>query len=133
MRFMKKKNRGKYIAPYGANIQLHEIETAKFLNRLGKDVEFLVPIYQKGARTPDIKMDGFFWEIKAPQSNGKHTIEHILRKALKQSKNIIIDLRRSKSSDKKNISQITRNFKLIKDVNRILIITKSNNLLDFKK
>ncbi|MDR1695736.1 MAG: hypothetical protein LBR69_03790 [Endomicrobium sp.] len=102
------------------------------LCRRGKSI-FCFAVYQKGARTPDVKMDDVFWEMKSPQSNGKHTIEHILRKALKQSKNIIIDLRRSKFSEKKGVSQITKNFKLIKDVNRILIITKSNNVLDLKK
>jgi len=68
-------------------------------------------------------MDDIFWEIKAPQSNGKHTIEHAFRKALKQSENIIFDLRRSKMLDSKCISQLTKHFKDMKKIKRLLIIT----------
>jgi len=124
---------GKTIIPFEYRPEPHELDTAKFFNKLGKDVEFLTPSRTKGMRNPDIKMNGVLWEIKAPQNNGKHTIEHIFRKALKQSKNIIFDLRRTQMSNDKSISQITRQFTLIKDVKRLLIISKSNKLLDLKK
>ncbi|MCL2335538.1 MAG: hypothetical protein FWC57_05680 [Endomicrobia bacterium] len=78
-------------------------------------------------------MDNIFWEIKSPQSDGKHTIEHAFRKALKQSENIIFDLRRSKMPDSKCISQLTKYFDDMKKIKRLLIITKSQKLLDFKK
>ncbi|MDR1941167.1 MAG: hypothetical protein LBQ47_02465 [Endomicrobium sp.] len=124
------KNFGKTIIPYDVSPEPHELETAKFFNKLGKDVTFIAPIYEKGAKTPDIKMDGLFWEIKAPKNKGKHTIEHAFRKALKQSKNIIFDLRRTKMPNDKCVSQITKQFALIRNVNRLLIITKDKRLID---
>ena len=133
---MKNKKPGKYIAPYGANIQPHEIETAKFLNKLGKDVEFLMPSYTKGVSSPDILMDGVIWEIKSPQGESKRTIDNNYRAAQKQAQNIIFDLRRIRIDETKAISQIKYAFEHRKRrIMRIIIITKSNihYFIDFRK
>jgi ABC-type uncharacterized transport system ATPase subunit len=124
---------GKTIIPCKYLPELHEIATAKFFNRLGKDVEFLTPVYIKGTKTPDIKMDGLLWEIKSPTGNSHRTIENNLRAALKQSTNIILDLRRIKLNERKAIDQINRAFKLSKKIGRLLIIKKNQNLLDIKR
>lgn len=71
----------------------HELDTAKFFSALGKDVVFLKPSSIPNTHTPDILMDGVEWEMKCPQGNGKRTIEENFRKAVKQSKYIIFDLR----------------------------------------
>ena len=127
------KTQGKIILSADVVLQEHEIKTANFFARRNKTVEFLPRRYDKGIKIPDIKMDGVLWEIKAPQSNGKHTIEHSFRKALKQSENIIFDLRRSKMDEFKCISQLTKHFKDMKKIKHLLIITKSDKLLDIKK
>ncbi|MDR2708505.1 MAG: hypothetical protein LBC07_00815 [Elusimicrobiota bacterium] len=124
---------GKITIPYGANPQDHEITTAKFLNKFGFDVEFLIPIDENCVKTADIKMNGLLWEIKSPKGDGKYTIEHILRKASKKSNNIIVDLRRTKMSDYRSLSQIEKFFKLIRNIKILWVITKSAELLDFKK
>lgn len=90
----------------GAEPEPHEIQTALFLRKLGKDVKFLAPANQDSVKTPDILMDGLKWEIKSPVSNASRTIEHAFRSALKQSDNVIFDLRRSKASDVANIGKI---------------------------
>ena len=123
---------GKIIIPFEYRPEAHEFKTAKFFNKLGKDVEFIAPNRSKGIKNPDIKMDGILWEIKAPKNGNKRTIENIFRKALKQSKNIIFDLRRAKMSDR-GVAEVTRQFKLVKHVNRLLIIAKPDKLLDLKK
>jgi len=51
---------GTTIIPFGAHPEQHEIEIAKILNKYGKNIEFLIPVEAKYARTPDIKMDGDF-------------------------------------------------------------------------
>jgi len=99
----------------------------------GYDVELLPPVQRKGARTPDIRMNGLDWEMKTPKSNGKYTIEHAFRSALKQSPNIIFDIRKSKMPQKKCIAEIERRFNDFRKVKRILIITKTKKLLDFSK
>ena len=78
-------------------------------------------------------MDGIYWEIKAPKNNGKHTIEHLFRKALKQSCNIIFDIRRSKMHANKCILQIEKQFKLSQKAKILLIIVDNCKFLDFKK
>ena len=107
---------GKTIIPFGAHPEDHEIEIAKILNKYGKNVEFLIPLDIKNTRTPDIKMDGLFWEIKSPKGSSSRTIENNLRCALRQSKNIIIDLRRIKIDETRAISQIKEKFVKIKKI-----------------
>jgi hypothetical protein len=124
---------GKITIPYGVTPQLHEIATAKFFNKLGKDVEFLVPVDKDHVKTPDIKMDGVLWEIKAPTGNSPRTIENTLREALTQSRNIILDLRRIKLNGDKAISQIKRNFELSRKIYRVIVIRKDKTILDIKR
>ncbi len=125
---------GKTIIPFGAHPEKHEIEIAKILNKYGKSVEFLVPANIKNIRTPDIKMDGLFWEIKSPKGSSSRTIENNLRCALKQSKNIIIDLRRIKIDEARAISQIKEKFIKIKTIKNIIIIKKNSTIfIDFSR
>lgn len=78
-------------------------------------------------------MNNLDWEMKSPRSNGKYTIEHSFRSALKQSPNIIFDIRGSKMPEQKCISEIERRFNDFKKVQRVMIIAKKQKLLDFKK
>lgn len=121
---------GKTIIPFGAHPEEHEKEIAKILNKYGKNVEFLIPVEAKYAKTPDITMDGMFWEIKAPNGSSNRTIENNLRCALKQSKNIIIDLRRIKIDETKAINQIKEKFIKVKTIKKIIIIKKNSKILD---
>jgi len=130
---MKDKKVGKITRPANLKPESHEIATAEFLANRGYDIEFLMPNYTKGAKTPDIQMSGILWEIKSPHGNGKHTLRHALHKAFNQSQNIIFDLRRIKLSDKECISQIQYHLKSVKYIKRFLVITKSHQLLDIKK
>ena len=121
------------ITPNGVVLQTHENATVVFLTDQGFDVELIPPVQIKDARTPDIRMLGLEWEMKSPKSNGKYTIEHSFRSALKQSPNIIFDIRGSKMPQEKCISEIERRFNDFKKVNRVMIITKKLELLDFIK
>ncbi|MBR3628291.1 MAG: hypothetical protein IKN42_05545 [Elusimicrobia bacterium] len=124
---------GKTIIPFGVFVEQHELDVAKVLNKLGKDVEFILPSRVKFSRTPDIKMDGLLWEIKSPKGSSSRTIENNLRTALKQSKNIIIDLRRIKIDETKAISQIAKQFKYSKLIRKIIIIKQNKEILDISR
>ena len=124
---------GKTIVPKGAFPEKHELETAWFFNDIGKNIEFLVPVDKNRIKTPDIKMDGILWEIKAPKNKGKHTMQHAFRKALYQSKYVIFDLQRIKMSNDKAISELKQKFKIVKICKRLLIITKDKKLFDLKR
>jgi hypothetical protein len=87
-----------YIVPNGVALETHENKTVVFLTELGFVVELIPPRPNDyRVKTPDAKINGKSWEIKAPRGNGKYTIDHILERAASQSPNVIIDLRRAKA------------------------------------
>jgi len=126
---------GRIIIPCGFIPEKHELETANFFAELGREVVFLMPSRAKGVRTPDILVDGQRWEIKSPCGNSKRTIENNFRRALKQSENIIFDLRRIKLDEQLAISKIKRELSSQHSgkIRRIIIITKKYKILDFKR
>lgn len=124
---------GKTIIPYGVFPELHELETAAVFLAQGYDVEFIVPSRTKGSKTPDVKIDGILWEIKSPTGNGKKTVEKQLQRAGKQSKNIILDGRRSKLEDEAFEKELHKKFVLVRSIRRIVFIRKDDQLVDFRR
>jgi hypothetical protein len=124
---------GKTIIRDGAYPEKHEFDTAWFLNKCGYDVEFLAPVDKDHVKTPDIQMNGILWEMKAPKGAGKYTFQHSFKDALRQSQNIIFDLRRNTLHEDRCINKIENLFKMSKRVKRLIIITQSKKILDFKK
>lgn len=121
------------ITPNGVVLQTHKNATVVFLTEQGYDINQIPPVQSKGIRTPDIKMLGLEWEIKNPKSNGKYTIEHSFRSALRQSPNIILDIRGSKMPQEKCTKEIERRFNDFRKVNKVMIITKRRKLVEFNK
>lgn len=115
----------------GAEPEPHEIQTALFLKKNGKNIKFLAPKNLNHTKTPDIYMDRLRWEIKAPINSGSRVIEHALRSATKQSPNVIIDLRRCKLTDERAIRQINHEATKRKTtLKHLLIITKQQKIID---
>lgn len=121
------------IIPNGVVLQMHEVATVVFFTELGYDVELIVPSQIKGARTPDIRMRKLEWEMKAPVGTSSNTIKRSFKSALKQSKNIIFDLRNSKVTDETNIAKLEKEFGDIKSVRSLMVITKSHGLIEMNK
>ena len=95
----KRMNSGKVIIPNGhPNPPTpHEMDVALVLSRHYQNtVEFIVPIDDYKRKSADILMQGVVWEIKCPTGASKSTIRNQFRRASKQSKCIIIDVRRTK-------------------------------------
>jgi len=107
------------------------LETAKFFSNLGKDIVFIKPSSIPNTHTPDIIMEGVEWEMKTPTGNGRRTIDKCFRIAVKQSKYIIIDLRKIQLSDKQCLAQIEKEFITRKYLKRIYVITKKEELVRF--
>lgn len=107
----------------------HELSAALILAYHFKtDVIFLRPERKK---TPDIDVDGTKWEIKSPRGNGKKTIDNNLRAAHKQSRNIVLDLRRAKLHQSRAIARI--NYYLSvgpHKIKHLKIITKTQKIID---
>ena len=127
---MKKKGK---ITPNGVVLKTHENATAVFLTEQGFDVE-LIPVSNiEGVHTPDIKMDGLKWEMKAPLGEGNQLMENTIQRALRQSQNIIIDLRHTKRHQTKCLRELEKQFLNKKGIKRLKVITKSGKTLDFEK
>lgn len=60
------KKQGKIIAN-GVVLEKHENATVVFLTSKGFNVELISPVLER--KTPDIKMEKLFWEIKRPIVN----------------------------------------------------------------
>lgn len=81
-------------------------------------------------KTPDIVMNGVMWEIKSPTGNSKKSTVEYQFKGLKQSRNLIIDGRRTKLSDTFIKRQITLEITRHSRVGRIIFITKSDKIVE---
>ena len=127
-----RQNRGRIIYN-DVQLEEHEMLTVYLFLKLGYDIELIPPSNTPQAKTPDFIMDGKMWEMKSPQGKGKTTIEHIFKKATKQSQNIIIDLGRIKIDENKAIKTINRWFEQTKRCRNLKVITKSKKILDFTK
>lgn len=113
------------------NLRLHEINAILFLlDYFDADITCINP---GSGKSPDIRINDTEWELKSPQGNGVKTIENILKKATKQSKNVILDLSRIKMNNNQALSRtkyyLHNNNHGIK---RLIIITKNHKIIDFK-
>ena len=121
------------ITPNGVTLEKHEYATVLFLTNEGYNVELIPKSNLEGQHTPDVVIDNVRWEMKSPTGETKNTIKNNIQNALKQSTNVILDLRRIKRPMEKCMNEIEREFKENKKIKRILVITKTGKLLDFSK
>ena len=129
---MRRMKKGK-IVPNGVVLKNHENATVVFLTELGFDVELIPKINIEGVHMPDIIINGVKWEMKAPIGEGGSLMKNTIQKAVKQSPNIIIDLRRTKRHQTKCLRELEKHFDKSKSIKCLKIITKSRRVLDFKK
>ena len=105
----------------------HELSAALILaHHFKTNVTFLRPEH---ARTPDIDVNSVKWEIKSPMGNGKRTIDNNFNEARRQSKNLVIDLRRIKMHQSKANARINFYLSTPHHFKRVLIITKSKKVV----
>lgn len=126
--------KSRIIIPGDAYPENHEIATAHVLANLNLgDVEFLVPSRTQGVCTPDITWRGLDWEIKSPVGAGKRMVEGLLRKALRQSKNVIFDNRRSRTKSLVILKELRRQAKMTHSLKRLVFIDKEEDVIDIEK
>ena len=105
-----------------------EFETAVYFAELAKDIVFIPTSLIPNQHRPDILMDGIECEGKS-----KRNIENNMRTALKQSHNVIFDLRHIKMSEKQSISQLEYQFQKRTNLRKLYIIKKNGELLIYSK
>lgn len=124
-----KYNMGK-LESHGIVLQRHELDTIKFFLKRGKDIELIVPSNTPHNKNADCAMDGLFWEMKCPMGKSLATVEHLFRKAVRQSENVIFDLRNIRIDSEKVANLLCRLFIMSKRARRIKIITKDGFLIE---
>ena len=108
----------------------HEISAAAILAEYFKtDVQFIRRIVN--AKSSDVLIHGIIWEIKSPTGKGKRNIQHTLSDALKQSKFIVFDARRSKLHMKKITSELQKQCEMTASMQRLLLIRKDGIVVEF--
>ena len=121
------------ITPNGVLLTAHEYATVVFLTELGYDISCIPKSDIKGIHTPDIKMAGLKWEMKAPTGEGKYLIPNTIQKAVRQSPNVVVDLRRTKRHQTKCLRELENEFRKSTSLKRLKIITKNRKVVDFNK
>lgn len=118
---------GTFIAS-GRKIWPHELRVAEILALAGHSIEF---IEETNLHTADILLDGIEFEIKSPKTSNANSLEHLLKKALRQSSNIIIDTSRMKNSRDDNIRKfLIAQAKFRKQIKKLIMITKRGQIID---
>lgn len=124
---MTKKKLARVVVPYGACVTENELSVAKILVKTGYDVRFLKTQLVK---MPDIVFMGREWEIKTPIGKNSRTIENIMRRALKQSVNIVLDLRYISLAEKKCLREIERQMGLMKRIKNVIVLNRNGKIVD---
>lgn len=123
---MRKQTIGQINNPYGTILQKHELSVANILIRTGYDVTF-IPVGL--LPTADLRYRNLEWEVKSPVGNGRRTLEKNLRKATRQSSNIILDLSRITIEEDQCILYLRNHIKNFHSIKRLLVITKNQKIL----
>jgi hypothetical protein len=110
----------------------HEISAAIILaEHFQADIQFIRRVVN--AKSADILILGTIWEIKSPLGKGKRNIQHTLTDALKQSKCIVFDARRSKLHMAKVTNELQKQFRMTASMQRLLLIRKDKTVIEFSR
>lgn len=82
------------------------------------------------AAYPDIEMMGVQWEIKKPIGRSKTTIANAMKRGVKQSKCLIIDLRRTTINDDRAIKDIKIAVRKTLTLRKVWVIKKDSNIIE---
>lgn len=126
------RRRGKLIGN-GVRLKPHEMMTVDFFLDRGDDIELLMPSNTVKNKNPDWVMRGKIWEAKSPQTTNINTLLVTLKRASRQSANLIVDLRRVRGDDVRVARVIQSKFLLSKRFRHLLIIRRNGELVELKK
>jgi hypothetical protein len=128
-----KEDKAQVIIPHGLTDppQSHEISAAWILERhYNTVVEFLRPIKGYKIKTPDMVMGGLMFEMKSPTGKSKATVGEQFRRASKQSKNIVVDGRRTTIPDNEIGKAIRTEALKRKHLHKIIFIMKDKKVVE---
>ena len=122
---------GDVVVPSGTDVWHHELATAKAPAMAGHDVEFLPRIDGKEVKSADVLMDSIIWEMKSPTSASVKSLQKALRRAGRQSHNVVVDTARMRGvSDRAVQRELVRLLPLVASVQRLRLATKARDAFD---
>ena len=122
------------IIPSDYNIKTAELEAARILANFYKtDVRVLSPSKEYMVKTADFVIDNKAYELKSPITKNVKSIEKIIKHATQQSKYLIIDIRKTKISEKRMIAICENKLENLKKLNEILLIVSKKKIIDIRK
>jgi hypothetical protein len=128
---MTRKQKGEVRIPADVDAWGHEERTAKALAKAGYIVQFLPAENAHDAKSPDILMNGVKWEMKSPKMGRLSAVERNLKKAYRQSENIIFDSQRmGRLPDKSIQKELIKQFSLTKRMKRLLFVNRKRQTID---
>ena len=117
----------------GIRLEPHEEKTAKLLTLYGFNIEIIKPINTPKMNNPDILLSGTIWEMKAPTRYNKNTLKIRIKKASKQAKRIVFDMRNMEKEYNEAQDYIVKLFEGNREIRRMILITRCKKVLDFYK
>ena len=126
-----KRYKGSVIIPAGLDIWDHELKTAQVFAKYGHTVEFLPQNQGQRMKTADVRINGVIYEIKSPKTDKLSAIERNLKKASKQSSNIIIDSRRMHKIHDSTIQKfLVQKLKQQKSIKKLYLVNRKHEIID---
>lgn len=126
--------RGEIRIPAGVIVWQHELATAEALAAAGHIVEFLPTDRRQDSKSPDIVIGSEKWEMKSPKTDKLTAIERNLKRATKQSGNIVIDSRRmSKLQDRTVQKFLVQKYQQQKTIKRLFFVNRKRRVIDISK
>jgi hypothetical protein len=110
----------------GKTILPHELDTVKVLSYFGFDIVCKQESNVPYEHTADIVWKNEVWELKGITGDSRHTIRNNLRKAKKQSQNIVLDISNSKIQMNSAINHTVDRMKDNKQIKKVLIVDKTD-------
>ena len=122
------------IVPHNHKIRPAELEAAGILANHFKTTVRVLP-QSKGYKetSADFIIDGSSYELKSPKTSSVRSISNLIQSATKQSRNVVIDIRKSRITEKKMIQICNERLKSLKKIKKIVLIVNKKIVLEFTK
>lgn len=111
-------------------LEAHEISAALILAEYFKHDAYVIPT--GNGKTADFLIAGIEWEVKSPTGAGQQNVQRILRRALRQSSYVAIDVRRSRIPQYRIKGQLKFAAGIVRGIRGLLLITKDGEVIDIK-
>lgn len=127
------KPKGKIIIQQGANVWLHELQTAEALVSYGYTVEFVKKSEDDFQQSADAYLDGVLFEMKSPTGAHLSVVGKNIKKAMSQSYNIVFDSKRMKNvRDFQVLNELKNQLALNRKIKSLIFIDKKRTVMRLK-